>query len=105
MNQRKLNRLKRRLDALRSSSANIKRRKLEELAKSFGLRREKRGKEPTYVSDDFPNLNPLSIPSHREINPFTAKDILDDLDRYLCAWKERLRQNQTKLKAKGTNDD
>jgi hypothetical protein len=105
MDSKRLNRLKRRLDGLRSAPAGIKREKLERLAKSLGFRREKRGKEPTYVNDEFPHLTPLAIPSHREINKFTAKDILDKLDVYAFEWEERLRQNQTKLKAKGTDDE
>jgi len=96
MNLKKLSRLKRRFRDLWSAPANIKRVKLKNLAEALGLRPEKRGKEPTYVSDDFPYLTPLSIPSHREINKFTAKDILGQLEVYFSAWEERLSQNQTK---------
>jgi hypothetical protein len=97
MNRKTLDRLHRRLKELRAAPANITRKKLVGLSKSLGMRPDKRGKEPTYVSDDFPQLTPLSIPSHREINKFTAKDILDGLEIYIFAWKERLRQNQTEL--------
>jgi len=70
------------------------------------MRQEKRGKEPTYVNDDFPHLTPLSIPSHPgALNKFTAKDILDDLDEYIFQWDEFLRQNQAKLKLKGPHDE
>lgn len=96
MESKRLNRLKRRWEGLRSAPAGIKRIKLKNLAEALGLRSEKRGKEPTYVSDDFPYLTPLSIPSHREINKFTAKDILGQLEVYFSAWEERLSQNQTK---------
>jgi hypothetical protein len=105
MNSKRLNRLKRRLEDLLSATANVKRIKLENLAKSLGLRREKRGKEPTYVSDDFPYLSALSIPSHREINKFTAKDIAGQLGVYVSAWEEKLRKNQAKVKGKGKNDE
>jgi hypothetical protein len=102
MNLKRLNRLKGRLEDLRSAPSNVKRIKLENLAKSLGLRREKRGKEPTYVSEDFPYLTPLSIPSHREINKFTVKDIVGQLEVYVSAWEEKLRRNQAKVKGKGT---
>lgn len=99
--------MKRRLEGLRSAPANITRRKLEGLAKSLGLRPDKRGKEPTYTSEDFPHLNPLSIPSHPgALYKFTAKDILEQLEIYIDQWKAKLlKQNKDKPKAKGFNDE
>jgi hypothetical protein len=107
VNSKRLNRLKRRLEGLRSAPANITRKKLEGLAKSLGMIPHNRGKEPTYASGDFPDLNPLSIPSHPgALNKFTAKDILDDLEIIICQWEaEFLKQNQVKPDPKGINDE
>lgn len=107
MDLKRLNRLKRRWASLRSAPANITRRKLEGLAESLGLRPDKRGKEPTYTSDDFPHLNPLSIPSHPgALNKFTAKDILEQLEIYIDQWKAKLlKQNKGKPEEKGFNDE
>jgi hypothetical protein len=102
MNSKRLNRLRRRWEDLRSASADIKRRKLEGLAISLGLTRAPRGKEPTYINADFPHLRPVSIPSHREINEFTAKDILGQLEEHILEWEERLKAEG---KEKGANDE
>jgi len=65
----------------------IKSSELEALARRLGRRRAKRGKEPTWISDELPDRRPVSIPNHPgDLNRFTARGILDqleaDLDRY-----------------------
>ena len=52
------------------------------MAEAVGRRRGKRGKEPTWVSELFPD-RPLSIPAQREQNRHTARSILDELEQDL----------------------
>ncbi len=57
---------------------------MEALAKGLGRALHSRGTEPTWVSERFPNHPPVSIPHHsRELNRFTARTILDQLERDL----------------------
>ena len=81
LNIRKLKRLKRRLNDLRRRGG-VKSAELEGLAKGLGrFHDKKRGKEPTWVNRDFPELRPLSIPHHStDLNRFTAGGILDQLE-------------------------
>ena len=98
MNKKKLKKLKVEIRSLRAGSANIRDRQLIKLAKKLGRRLDAdRGKHPQYVSDVFPRLRPVSIPSHpTALNPFIAQSILDQLDEdYLC-WYERLNKTEEK---------
>jgi hypothetical protein len=81
MEVRKLSRLKGRLDDLRRKGG-IKSSEVEALAKALGrVREKKRGKEPTWVNRDIPELRPLSIPHHStDLNKYTAGSILDQLE-------------------------
>lgn len=80
MNKRKLQRLKRKLKDLRRHGG-IKSAEAEAMAKTVGRVRHKRGSEPTWVHNDFPQLRPLSIPRHsKDLNRFTAASILDQLE-------------------------
>jgi hypothetical protein len=90
MDFKRLNTLKRRHVALRKG-ADITRRALVSLAKSFGRKPSPRGKEPTYVSEFFA-LRPLAIPSHRIIKEYTAKSILDQLEEDIFQWEEYLKK-------------
>lgn len=90
MNKAKLNRIRRKQRRLRSRSSSLRPRELVALAESLGRRRFNRGKEPTYVSEPFPDLRPVSIPSHRTLKRFTAVGILDQLDEDIFRWEESL---------------
>jgi transposase len=91
MDKKRLKRLRRLLDSLRTKPANIRRRELVSLAKKLGRRRFDRGKEPTYVSDPFPDARPVTIPSHPgALKRFTASNILDQLEGDLSRWEEAL---------------
>ncbi len=80
MDIRKLDRIRARLSSFRGKGG-IKPRKLEALAKALGRTRGKRGKEPTWVNKDVPELSPLSIPHHSgDLNKITASSILDQLE-------------------------
>ena len=60
---------------------------LENLARSVGRVRHKRGKEPSWVSTVFLGAPPVSIPNHPgDLSKYTARSILNeleaDLDRF-----------------------
>jgi hypothetical protein len=96
MTKKKLNRIRRKLDVLRAGAAGLRSHQLVQIAKSLGRRRSNRGKEPTYVSDPFPDLRPVSIPSHRgTLNRFTASSILDQLDEDVFRWEEEFEQEES----------
>jgi len=90
MTKKKLKKLKRKIRSLRRGRGNIHEHDLVSLAKQFGRRLFNTGKHPTYVSDAFPDLRPLSIPSHGTLIPATAESILDQLEEDSLRWKERL---------------
>lgn len=89
MNRRRLYRIRRLLEQARRSQQ--KARDLEALARMLGRRRDKRGKEPTWVHDELP-VFPLSIPHHggRDLAPSTRSSILNVLEGDVIAWEERL---------------
>ena len=91
MNKKKLNRIQRHMRALRSKSASLRKNDLVGVAKALGRSRFNRGKEPTYVSTPFPDLRPVSIPSHPgTLKRFTALGILDQLEDDVLRWEETL---------------
>jgi hypothetical protein len=92
MTPAKLRKIHARLRQLRGASA--KARKVEALAKALGRSRVKRGSEPTWVNDSFPELRPVSIPHHsRELKRFTTESILDQLEAQdIAAWHRRLEE-------------
>ncbi len=91
MNLSKLKRTRKKIADFRNQSA-IKSGKLESLAKKLGRVLYKRGKEPTWVSEQFPELSPLSIPHHsKDVNKYTAGGILDQLELDLERWEEVLK--------------
>jgi hypothetical protein len=99
MTESKVKKLRRRLDALcRKRSVTIG--ELQSFAKDMGRRKltgaKSRGKEPQWVSDEFPELRPISIPFHgRKTNALptgTGKSILNDFDGDVC--KLELKYNE-----------
>jgi len=93
MNKRKLQRIKRQIDILRSRPNNIRSTELSKLAKSLHRRRFDRGKEPTYVSDILPKSRPISIPNHPgAMSKFTAINILDQLEQDIFEIEEQLEE-------------
>src|SRR5689334_8412796 len=82
----KIRKLRSKIEALRGKGG-VKSAELESLARSLGRKRANTGKEPTWISEELPDRRPVSIPSHPgDLNRFTARGILDqlegDLDRY-----------------------
>ena len=88
MNPKRLEKLRRDLEKLRRKG-DIKERELRSLAERVGRKRGTRGKEPTYVSERFPD-RPLSIPAQRVVNRYTALGILDELEQDLDEIEARL---------------
>jgi len=75
-------RLRKEFECLRSKNA-IKCNEMEKMAKLMGRIKSKRGKEPTWINEKYPDLRPLSIPHHGgsgDLNKFTAQSILDQLE-------------------------
>lgn len=79
---RKLRKIKKELDQLRSGGAPKAARRFEQLAIRLGRQRHPRAKEPTYFSTLLSDLPPLCIPNYGgDFRPGTAKScILDQLD-------------------------
>lgn len=95
MNKKSIVKIERKLASLRARSAGLRRRDLERIAKSLGRRKFDRGKEPTYISEAFPNeLRPLTIPGHVTIKRGTALSILNQLEEDVFKWKEWLEVNE-----------
>jgi len=96
MNLRKLAQLRRELEGLRRARNNLRRSDLVRFANKVGRQPDtKRGKEPTYVSP-IPGVRPLSIPSHKRINPYTADSIMDTFEDDLARWEESLEERKMK---------
>src|SRR5436309_11340066 len=108
MDKKKLGKLRRELKQLRAGKHNIKTADLTRFAGKVGRKQDRsRGKEPTYVSVAFPELNPLSIPGHKTVNPYTADSIMDIFEADLDKWEDSLDQQEakeaTKAKETGTH--
>jgi hypothetical protein len=80
-------RLRREFESFRKRKS-IKCIEMERLARKLGRTRDPRGSEPTWVNLNFPKLFPLSIPHHGELNPYTAKSILNMLEEDLVMIEE-----------------
>lgn len=93
MDNRRLNRIEKVHDKLRNSK-DIKSKVMLGHARSLGRVLDNRGKEPTWINANFPDLRPLSIPRHSKgLNRFTAQSILDQLEEDIDRWKEFLKKN------------
>jgi hypothetical protein len=102
MTRKKLKALWRKLDDLRRSPH--KAIAVQRFARQLGRREVKRGKEPTWENDDFPDLRPLSIPDHggKDLTPGTQNSILNQLEDDLCRWDELVTRQEKEAKTKGT---
>jgi hypothetical protein len=88
MDINKLRKIQQTLNSYRGRGG-IKPAELEHIAKELGRERSNRGSEPTFINLQFPSLHPLSIPHHgaRDLNKYTAKNILDQLQHYIDEWQ------------------
>jgi hypothetical protein len=97
MDKKRLRKLRRELDELRIGKYNLKTSDLVRFAGKVGRKENTlRGKEPTFISVPFPELRPLSISSHKTINPHTANAILDSLEADLNKWEDSLEAQERK---------
>lgn len=93
MNQKKIDKLRREIESLRRKGG-VKGRELRSIAQAVGRKLGSRGKEPTWVSKQFPS-RPLSIPGHPgDLSKYTAGDILDELEQDLDEIEIRMEDEQ-----------
>lgn len=91
MNQKKLNKLVLELASLRQGRH--KAASFQGLAGRLGRHQNtKRGKEPMWESDPFPDLFPLAIPDHggRDISPGVQRQLLNLMEEDLARWTDWL---------------
>ena len=89
VDQKRIDKLRRETKALRRKGG-IKGRELRKIAGAVGRSLGKRGKEPTWVSEQF-STRPLSIPGHPgDLNRNTAGDILNQLEQDLDELQEEM---------------
>jgi len=82
VDKKKLEKIKKKIAALRLRSNNIRSIELIKLAKSLGRKIVNRGHEPNYISVFLPRSRPISIPNHHgAMARFTAENILDQLEQ------------------------
>ena len=79
----------------------------QRLAKQLGRRPVKRGKEPTWESDEFPSLFVLTIPYHggKDLAPGTKRSILNQLEQDVFAWEIRLDEEDNQNEDGDGHDD
>jgi len=96
MTPAKLDKLRIEAESLRGKGG-VSPEEVERLARALGRSREKRGKHPTWTSDVFPSLRPVSIPNHgRDLKRFTKDAILDQLEEDFEVWDDYLVKTNTK---------
>lgn len=90
MNVGKLNKCRSELERLRTTPSPAA--KFEALAKKLGRKIKKGGKHPMWISEEFPNLRPLSIPHHgsRDLPTGTRGSIANQLELDILRWEEKL---------------
>lgn len=95
MDSKRLKKIKKTLNDLRSKPNNIRSKELIKLAKSLGRRLFKRGHEPNYLSDLLPRSRPISIPNHPgAMARFTAENILDQLEQDIFDLEESIEEKR-----------
>lgn len=100
INKQKLEKLRKRVQAMRGSIHNVHPDDLVSLARSLGREKSKKGKHPTYESLLMPNATPLSIPGYPTIKAGTARNILDQLEADIDGLAALLEQQEQKDDAK-----
>jgi hypothetical protein len=89
VDKKRIDKLRREIERSRRKGG-IKGRELRKIAGALGRSLGKRGKEPTWVSEQFPT-RPLSIPGHPgDLNRNTAGAILDQLEQDLDEIEEKM---------------
>jgi len=84
----KIRKLRSRIEALRKKGG-VKAAELKSLAHSLGRTPSNRGKEPTWVNEEFTAWRPMSIPGHPgDLARPTVRSILDDLEADLDRYEQ-----------------
>ena len=84
MTSKKVKRLRRELERLRARKFDIGERALAGFARKLGRRRlSKATGEPQWITEEIPGARPISIPSHKKVNAYTAESILDRFEQDL----------------------
>ena len=93
MNREKLDKIRKLVEGLRNKGG-IGYSELESLARALGRVPSKRGKHQTWVNQTFDDLRPLSIPRHgsKDLNKYTANNILDQLELDLDKFEELIEE-------------
>ena len=88
MDRKKLDKLRLKLEAMRGVPQ--KSRDVASLVEHLGRKREDRGKEPTWVCEDF-DLPNLTIPMHPgDLKRGTQNNILNQIEDDFIAWELKL---------------
>ena len=92
MDEKKLAKIKREIEAARGRLGNLRHNDLAKIAKMLGRERSaKRTNEPTYESALL-NANVITIPDHaRGLNKWTAKAIINQLDEDVVKFEAIIR--------------
>ncbi|MCJ0825942.1 hypothetical protein MQC88_08235 [Luteimonas sp. 50] len=92
MTPKKLDKIRRHLTSMAASPHGLKSDELIAFAKKLGRTKSSRGKEPTWVREDIPELSPpLSIPNHsKALKSGTARSIIDALLSDVDEWELHL---------------
>jgi len=106
MKRKALEKAKRKHKALRGSSA----RAADLIALASVLGREAvagRGKEPTFLSRDFPDLRPLTIPKHggKDLKTGTKNSILNQLEDDISRHEMELGEDDDEHKEQADDED
>jgi hypothetical protein len=88
MNKVRLDKIRLELREIRRHATGRRASDLEAYARQVGRVQDRRGKEPTWVRSNDPQLSPpLSIPHHsKDMAPGTVRSIIDQLLDDLDAW-------------------
>lgn len=70
----------------------VQAREIEELAQKLGRKQHHRGKEPAWISTEFPSLYPITIPRHgkSDLKIGTKNNILRQLQEDIDCFKQRI---------------
>jgi hypothetical protein len=95
MTPHKLRKIRAELENIQASPKGVKFKELISIAEKLGRSKSNRGKEPTYVRKDAPELSPpLSIPKHPgDMKAGTVLSIVETLLSDVDEWELHLQEN------------
>jgi hypothetical protein len=105
MHRKKLDKIKRELASLRQGRHRAS--AFQGLARQLGRKENtKRGKEPMWESEAFPDLYPLAIPMHggKDISPGVQRQLLNLMEEDILRWEGTLEAQEPNDEADQDND-